>query len=58
MRIARMDHIHLLLGLMAVCLAGVTLQAWRQGNERRDVALLGACAGMLGAGSALGALLF
>jgi hypothetical protein len=36
---------------LAATMLGVTLHARRLGNERRDVALLGAVAGPLGAGS-------
>ena len=31
-----------------LALLTVTLHAWRLGNERRDLALLGACSGLLG----------
>jgi hypothetical protein len=48
-----MDSPTLLLGLMTLALIGVTLQAWRMGNEKRDVALLGACSGVLGLGTVL-----
>lgn len=43
----------LILGVLTVVLLGVTLQAWVMGNARRDVALLGACSGVLGLGTAL-----
>ena len=52
-----MDSPTLLLGLMTLALIGVTFQAWRMGNEKRDVALLGAFSGMLGLGTALAAAL-
>ena len=34
--------------ILAVTLAAVTLYAWRLGNEKRDVALLGAFSGLFG----------
>ena len=37
--------------LMAATLFVVTFQAWRLGNEKRDVALLGAFSGLLGVGT-------
>jgi hypothetical protein len=37
---------------MTVILAGVTVQAWRLGNEKRDVALLGVFSGPCGVGTA------
>lgn len=43
----------LILGVLTLALLGVTLYAWRLGNERRDVALLGVCSGVLGLGTAL-----
>jgi hypothetical protein len=48
-----MDNTTMLLGLMAVCMLGVTINAWRIGNERRDVALLGAIAGVCSVGTAV-----
>ncbi len=42
---------------MAVTLVLVTIGAWRQGNERRDVVLLGSTGGLLGLGAALSAAL-
>lgn len=51
-----MDTATLLLGIMTVVLVGVTLHAWRLGNEKRDVALLGAFAGLAGVGTAAAAL--
>jgi hypothetical protein len=47
-----MDTATFLLALLTVTLAGVTFHAWRLGNERRDVALLGVFSGLLGAGTA------
>lgn len=47
------DSSTLILGVLTLVLLGVTLQAWVMGNERRDVALLGACSGALGLGTVL-----
>jgi hypothetical protein len=41
----------LMLIVLAATLAVVTLQAWRLGNERRDVALLGTFSATLGLGA-------
>lgn len=41
-----------LLAVMTVTLLYVTWQAWRLGNEKRDVALLGAFGGAFGLGTA------
>ena len=38
-------------------MVGVTFHAWRLGNERRDVALLGVFSGLCGVGTAVAALL-
>jgi hypothetical protein len=43
-----MDTTTLLLAILTATLAGVTFHAWRLGNEKRDVALLG---GLLGVGT-------
>ena len=48
-----MDTPTLIFGLMTLALVIVTLQAWRMGNEKRDVALLGVCSGVLGLGTAM-----
>lgn len=48
-----MDIATLLLGTFALTLLVVTLHAWRLGNEKRDVALLGALAGLSGFGAAV-----
>jgi hypothetical protein len=48
-----MDNTTMLLGLMAMCMLGATINAWRIGNERRDVALLGAISGVCGVGTAV-----
>jgi len=52
-----MDTTVVLLGIMTVTMLGVALQAWRLGNERRDVTLLGAVAAMCGAGTVAAAIL-
>jgi hypothetical protein len=46
-----MDTKVLLLAIMTVTLLAVTVHAWRLGNERRDVALLGAIGGLCGVGT-------
>ena len=46
-----MDTIVLLLGIMTASMLGVTADAWHLGNERRDVALLGAVGGLCGVGT-------
>ncbi len=52
-----MDSITLLLSIMTLCLIGVTFHAKRLGNEKRDVVLLGVFSGLLGAGTAVSAVL-
>jgi len=52
-----MDTSTLLLAILTFCLAGVTFQAWRLGNEKRDVALLGVCSALVGAGTTAAAVL-
>ena len=42
---------------MAILLAGVTFHAWRLGNEKRDVVLLGVFSALMGAGTAVAAIL-
>jgi hypothetical protein len=42
----------LILGIMTIALVCVTIHAWRLGNERRDVVLLGTFAGLFGVGTA------
>jgi hypothetical protein len=51
-----MDHLPLLLGIMAGALLLAAFNAWRQGTEGRDVTLLGALGGLFGLGTALAAL--
>lgn len=48
-----METSTLVLATLTVTLAVVSFQAWRLGNEKRDVALLGAFSVLLGAGTAL-----
>jgi hypothetical protein len=49
----QMDNLPLLLGIMAVTLLLAALNSWRQGNEKRDVALLGILGSLFGLGTAL-----
>lgn len=42
-----------LFAILTICLVGVTFHAWRLGNERRDVVLLGVFSSVLGAGTAV-----
>lgn len=50
-----MDTFTLLTTVMAVTLAAVSFHAWRLGNEKRDVALLGVFSGLFGAGAVVSA---
>ena len=52
-----METSTLLFAIMTIILVGVTFHAWRLGNERRDVALLGVVSGLLGTGAAVSAIL-
>ncbi len=52
-----MDTATLLPALMTVVLLGVTFHAWRLGNDRRDVALLGAFSGACGLGTVVATVL-
>ena len=52
-----MDILTLVVAVLTVCLVGVTFHAWRLGNEKRDVVLLGVFSGLLGAGTAVAAIL-
>lgn len=52
-----MENATLLLGLMATVFALVTFQAWRLGNEKRDIVALGTFAGLFGVGTAAVAML-
>ena len=47
----------LFLAAMTITFGLVSLHAWRLGNERRDVALLGTFAGAFGVGAAIAALI-
>lgn len=50
-----MEFVTASLVILAVGLLGATLHAWRLGNDRRDVGLLGAVTGFAGAGAAAAA---
>jgi len=52
-----METATLLFLVMTATLAGVAGYAWRIGNERRDVALLGTCSALCGAGALITATL-
>lgn len=52
-----MDISTFLFATLTLCMVGVTLHAWRLGNEKRDVVLLGVFSGLLGAGTAVAAIL-
>jgi hypothetical protein len=52
-----MDTLQIAFAVMAATLALVTFVAWRQGNERRDIVLLGSTGGLMGLGAALTAAL-
>jgi len=45
----------LLFLVLTVTLAGVAIYAWRIGNERRDVALLGSLSALCGTGALVAA---
>ena len=51
-----MDKLPLLLGIMAVTLAFAAFNAWRQGNDRRDLIALDSLGGCFGLGTAVAAL--
>lgn len=51
------DTSALLFATLTLCLGNVTFHAWRLGNEKRDVVLLGVFSGLLGAGTAVAAIL-
>lgn len=51
-----MSPVDTVLIVMAVALGAVAVHAWRLGNERRDVALLGAIGGLFGVGAAVSVL--
>ncbi|MGN6825911.1 hypothetical protein [Paucibacter sp. M5-1] len=52
-----MDTSTILFAILTPCLVGVTLQAWRLGNEKRDIALLGVFSALMGMGTAVAAIL-
>ena len=52
-----MDTVVLLLAIMTATMFAVTFHAWRLGNEKRDVALLGAIGGLCGVGTAVAAII-
>ena len=52
-----MDTSTILLAILTLCLVGVTFHAQRLGNEKRDVVLLGVFSGLMGAGTAVTAIL-
>lgn len=47
-----MDSITLLISLMTAIMFAISFHAWRHGNERRDVALLGVIGGLGSVGTA------
>ena len=51
-----MDTSTLLFAILTICLVGVTFHAWRLGNEKRDVVLLGLFSGLMGVGTAVSAI--
>ena len=48
-----MDNDTTIFAILTFCLVGVTIQAVRLGNEKRDVTLLGLLSGLLGTGTAV-----
>lgn len=52
-----MDTSTLLFAILTISLVGVTFHAWRLGNEKRDVVLLGVFSGLMGTGTAVSAIL-
>ena len=52
-----MDTSTLLFAILTSTLVGVTFHAWRLGNEKRDVALLGVFSGLCGVGTVAAAML-
>ncbi len=51
-----MENLLLIFGLMTTTMFAVTFHAWRLGNDKRDVALLGAIGGLCGVGTAVAAI--
>jgi hypothetical protein len=52
-----MDTSTLVFAILTLCLLGVTFHAWRLGNERRDVVLLGGFSALMGVGTTVAAIL-
>ena len=52
-----MDTTVLLLAVVTATMFAVTFQAWRLGNEKRDVTLLGAVGGLCSVGAAVAAII-
>ncbi|MCY7315749.1 MAG: hypothetical protein LH480_09045 [Rubrivivax sp.] len=52
-----MDTFALIFAIMTVALVWVTYTAWRMGNEKRDVSLLGVFSGLFGMGTVISAVL-
>ena len=52
-----MDTTTLVFAILTATLAAVTFHAWRLGNEKRDVALLGVFGGLCGVGTVVTAIL-
>ena len=52
-----MDTSILPLAIITATMVAVTFNAWRIGNEKRDVALLGAIGGLCGVGTVAAAVL-
>jgi len=52
-----MDTVVLVPAIMTATMFAVTFHAWRLGNEKRDVALLGAIGGLCGVGTIAAAVL-
>lgn len=46
-----MDDYTIAFGMITAALVVVTIQAWKQGNEKRDVVLLGLISGLSGIGT-------
>jgi hypothetical protein len=52
-----MDTSTLIFAILTICLVGVTFHAWRLGNEKRDVVLLGVFSALMGAGTVASSIL-
>jgi uncharacterized membrane protein YadS len=50
-----MDTFTLIFAALTATLAAVAFMAWRLGNEKRDIALIGVFGGLCGAGAAVSA---